>query len=166
MKWLACGGAPLNADLAHFFNGFDGITFIQGYGMTETAAPCLVNFQDANEVGSVGRPGCISIRLADDDELMIKGANVFLGYYKQPQRTAEALTSDGWLHTGDLATIDDRGFVFITGRKKDIIITAGGKNISRRRWRMSSTHARSSPMPSSSATDARSSPRSSNSTRR
>ena len=60
----------------------------------------------------------------------IKGANVFLGYYKQPQRTAEALTSDGWLHTGDLATIDDRGFVFITGRKKDIIITAGGKNIS------------------------------------
>ena len=130
MKWLACGGAPLNADLAHFFNGFDGITFIQGYGMTETAAPCLVNFQDANEVGSVGRPGCISIRLADDDELMIKGPNVFLGYYKQPQRTAEALTSDGWLHTGDLATIDDRGFVFITGRKKDIIITAGGKNIS------------------------------------
>ena len=130
MKWLACGGAPLNADLAHFFNGFDGITFIQGYGMTETAAPCLVNFQDANAVGSVGRPGCISIRLADDDELMIKGANVFLGYYKQPQRTAEALTSDGWLHTGDLATIDDRGFVFITGRKKDIIITAGGKNIS------------------------------------
>ena len=130
MKWLACGGAPLNADLAHFFNGFDGITFIQGYGMTETAAPCLVNFQDANEVGSVGRPGCISIRLADDDELMIKGPNVFLGYYKQPQRTAEALTSDGWLHTGDLATIDDRGFVFITGRKKDIIITAGGKNVS------------------------------------
>ena len=130
MKWLACGGAPLNADLAHFFNGFDGITFIQGYGMTETAAPCLVNFQDANEVGSVGRPGCISIRLADDDELMIKGPNVFLGYYKQPQRTAEALTSDGWLHTGDLVTIDDRGFVFITGRKKDIIITAGGKNIS------------------------------------
>ena len=130
MKWLACGGAPLNADLAHFFNGFDGITFIQGYGMTETAAPCLVNFQDANEVGSVGRPGCISIRLADDDELMIKGPNVFLGYYKQPQRTAEALTSDGWLHTGDLATIDDRGFVFITGRKKDIVITASGKNIS------------------------------------
>ena len=97
---------------------------------------------------------------------MIKGANVFLGYYKQPQRTAEALTSDGWLHTGDLATIDDRGFVFITGRKKDIIITAGGKNISPAPMEMSSTHARSSPMPSSSATDARSSPRSSNSTRR
>ncbi|KAB7791020.1 AMP-dependent synthetase/ligase [Bifidobacterium leontopitheci] len=130
MKYLACGGAPLNADLAHFFNGFDGITFIQGYGMTETAAPCLVNFQDANEVGSVGRPGCISIKLADDDELLIKGPNVFLGYYKQPELTREAMTSDGWLHTGDIATIDDNGFVFITGRKKDIIITAGGKNIS------------------------------------
>lgn len=130
MKYLACGGAPLNADLAHFFNGFDGITFIQGYGMTETAAPCMVNFQDANEVGSVGRPGCISIKLADDDELLIKGPNVFLGYYKQPERTAEVLGPDGWLHTGDLAEIDDQGFVFITGRKKDIIITAGGKNIS------------------------------------
>ena len=130
MKWLACGGAPLNADLAHFFNGFDGIIFIQGYGMTETAAPCLVNFQDANEVGSVGRPGCISIRLADDDELMIKGANVFLGYYKQPELTAQTMTADGWIKTGDLGRIDDRGFTFITGRKKDIIITAGGKNIS------------------------------------
>ena len=130
MKWLACGGAPLNADLAHFFNGFDGITFIQGYGMTETAAPCLVNFQDANEVGSVGRPGCISIRLADDDELMIKGPNVFLGYYKKPELTADVKMADGWLKTGDLGTIDDDGFVYITGRKKDIIITAGGKNVS------------------------------------
>lgn len=131
LRYLACGGAPMNADLAHFFNGFDGITFIQGYGMTETAAPCVVNFEDANEVGSVGRPGPgISVRVADDDELMIKGPNVFLGYYKQPAMTADVLGEDGWLRSGDLATINDRGFVFITGRKKDIIITAGGKNIS------------------------------------
>ncbi|PJM73161.1 long-chain fatty acid--CoA ligase [Bifidobacterium primatium] len=130
LKYLACGGAPLNTDLAHFFNGFDGITFIQGYGMTETAAPCMVNFQDRNEIGSVGLPGCMEVKLADDDELMIRGASVFLGYYKQPELTREVLEPDGWLHTGDLARIDDNGFTFITGRKKDIIITAGGKNVS------------------------------------
>lgn len=131
LKYLACGGAPMNADLAHFFNGMDGITFIQGYGMTETAAPCVVNFEEANEVGSVGRPGPgIAIRLEDDDEVMIKGPNVFLGYYRQPELTAEVLREDGWLHSGDLGSIDDQGFLFITGRKKDIIITAGGKNIS------------------------------------
>ena len=130
LKYLACGGAPLNVDLAHFFNGFDGITFIQGYGMTETAAPCMVNFQDSNRVGSVGHPGCAEVKLADDDELLIRGASVFLGYYKQPELTAEVLEPDGWLHTGDLARIDDDGFIYITGRKKDIIITAGGKNIS------------------------------------
>ena len=131
LKYLACGGAPMNADLAHFFNGMDGITFIQGYGMTETAAPCVVNFQDANRVGSAGRPGPgIALKLADDDEVMIKGPNVFLGYYGQPDLTAEVLEEDGWLHSGDLGNIDDDGFLYITGRKKDIIITAGGKNIS------------------------------------
>ncbi|WP_427876857.1 AMP-dependent synthetase/ligase [Gardnerella sp. 2492-Sm] len=131
LAWLACGGAPINADLAHFFNGLDGITFIQGYGMTETAAPCVVNFEHANQVGSVGRPGPgITIRLADDDEVMIKGPNVFMGYYNRPDLTDEVLDKDGWLHSGDLGEIDDEGFLSITGRKKDIIITAGGKNIS------------------------------------
>lgn len=130
LAFLACGGAPMNADLAHFFNGFDGITFIQGYGMTETAAPCIVNFEAANRVGSVGKPGPgIAVRVTDDDELEVFGPNIFLGYRKDPERTAQAM--DGkWLRTGDLATIDDDGFVFITGRKKDIIITAGGKNVS------------------------------------
>lgn len=131
LKYLACGGAPMNADLAHFFNGMDGITFIQGYGMTETAAPCVVNFEKANRVGSVGRPGPgIALKLTDDDEVMIKGPNVFLGYYKRPDLTAEVLQEDGWLHSGDLGSIDDDGFLYITGRKKDIIITAGGKNVS------------------------------------
>ncbi|MFT8638915.1 AMP-dependent synthetase/ligase [Bifidobacterium sp.] len=131
LKYLACGGAPMNADLANFFNGFDGITFIQGYGMTETAAPCCVNGEHDNIVGSVGRPGPgISVRIADDDELLVKGPNVFVGYYGNPDLAKETVDADGWLHTGDLARLDDEGFVFITGRKKDIIITAGGKNIS------------------------------------
>lgn len=131
LAWLACGGAPINPDLAHFFNGMDGITFIQGYGMTETAAPMLVNWQDDNEVGSVGKPGPgMGVRVTDDDEIELFGPNVFIGYYRQPELTAQTKSEDGWIATGDLGTIDDRGFVRITGRKKDIIITAGGKNVS------------------------------------
>ncbi|MCI1935495.1 MAG: AMP-dependent synthetase/ligase [Bifidobacteriaceae bacterium] len=130
LHWLACGGAPMDPDLAHFFNGIDGITFIQGYGMTETAAPCCVNFEDFNKIGTVGRPGPgISVKLADDNELLIAGPGVFLGYKDDPEKTAETIDSEGWLHSGDLADIDDDGFVTITGRKKDIIITAGGKNV-------------------------------------
>jgi long-chain acyl-CoA synthetase len=130
LSWLACGGAPMDPNLAHFFNGIDGITFIQGYGMTETAAPCCVNFEAFNKIGSVGRPGPgVSVKLADDDELLIAGPGVFLGYKDNPEKTAETIDSDGWLHSGDLAQIDDDGFVSITGRKKDIIITAGGKNV-------------------------------------
>ena len=131
LAWLACGGAPLHPDLAHFFNGMDGITFIQGYGMTETAAPMLVNWQDDNKVGTVGKPGPgMGVRLNDDDEILLTGPNVFLGYYRQPKLTDQTKTTDGWIMTGDLGTIDDDGFVTITGRKKDIIITAGGKNVS------------------------------------
>jgi long-chain acyl-CoA synthetase len=131
VAWLACGGAPLDPRLAHFFNGIDGLHFIQGYGMTECAAPCLVNFENANRIGSVGKPGPgITVRLADDDELEIHGDSVFKGYFNNPEQTREAFSPDGWLKTGDLATIDDDGFVYITGRKKDLIITAGGKNVS------------------------------------
>ncbi|RFT27975.1 long-chain fatty acid--CoA ligase, partial [Gardnerella vaginalis] len=109
----------------------DGITFIQGYGMTETAAPCVVNFEHANQVGSVGRPGPgITIRIADDGEVLVKGPNVFIGYYDKPDLTSDVIDEYGWLHSGDLGEIDDEGFLSITGRKKDIIITAGGKNIS------------------------------------
>lgn len=131
IRWLACGGAPMDTDLAHFFNGIDGLTFIQGYGMTETAAPCLVNFENRNRIGSVGLPGPgISVRIADDGELLIKGPCVFKGYLNRPEQTKEQFTKDGWLKTGDLGKIDDDGFVYITGRKKDLIITAGGKNVS------------------------------------
>ncbi|NMM99821.1 AMP-binding protein [Bifidobacterium sp. DSM 109958] len=131
LRFLACGGAPINVDLAHFFNGMDGITFIQGYGMTETAAPMMVNWEDDNEVGSVGKPGPgMGVRVAEDGELEVCGPNVFMGYWRNPRMTAEVMDGPTWLRTGDLGEIDDHGFVFITGRKKDIIITAGGKNIS------------------------------------
>lgn len=133
LHFLACGGAPVNIDLAHFFHGIDGITFIQGYGMTETAAPCVINSEIHNRVGSAGMvaPG-FSCRLADDDELEIKGPSVFVGYLNDPERTDEAFDGTGhaWLRTGDLAEIDDDGFIYIVGRKKDVIITAGGKNVS------------------------------------
>ncbi|WP_018143642.1 AMP-dependent synthetase/ligase [Alloscardovia criceti] len=130
MRFMACGGAPMNDDLAHFFNGIDDLTFIQGYGLTETAAPCVVNFETMNRVGSVGRmaPG-FSVRLTEDDELEIKGPSVFMGYLNNPEQTAEVM-DDGWFKTGDLGAIDDDGYVYITGRKKDLIITAGGKNVS------------------------------------
>lgn len=131
LRYLACGGAPINPDLVHFFNGIDDITFIQGYGMTETAAPMIVNWQKANRAGSVGRPGPgMAVRTAEDGEIEVKGPNVFLGYYKNQEMTDEVLEPSGWLHTGDLGYIDDDGFLYITGRKKDLIITAGGKNVS------------------------------------
>lgn len=130
LQWLGCGGAPMNTDLAHFFNGLDGVTFVQGYGLTETAAPCCVNFEDANRVGSVGKPGPgIAFRVADDGELQIHGPCVFVGYYHDPAATRDAFTADGWLKTGDLASIDDDGFVYITGRRKNLLVTAGGKNV-------------------------------------
>ena len=120
----------MNVDLAHFFNGIDDLTFIQGYGLTETSAPCMVNFEAKNHVGSVGRVGPgFSARLTDEDELEIKGPSVFLGYINAPEQTADVMNGE-WLRTGDLASIDDDGYVYITGRKKDLIITAGGKNVS------------------------------------
>lgn len=133
LHFLACGGAPMNIDLAHFFHGIDGITFIQGYGMTETAAPCVINSEIHNRVGSAGMPAPgFSVRLAADDELEIKGPSVFSGYYNDPARTDDAFDGPDhlWVKTGDLAQIDDDGFIYIIGRKKDIIITAGGKNVS------------------------------------
>ncbi|MBT1160289.1 MULTISPECIES: AMP-dependent synthetase/ligase [Bifidobacterium] len=130
IRYVACGGAPLDPDLAHFYNGI-GLPMIQGYGMTETAAPFTVTRVSDNVIGTVGQPAPgSSVRIADDGELQVKGENVFRGYHNLPEKTAEAFTSDGWLRTGDLASIDDEGRVTITGRKKDIIITAGGKNVS------------------------------------
>ena len=130
IKYVACGGAPLSLDLAHFYNGI-GLPMIQGYGMTETAAPFAATRVTDNVIGTVGQPAPgSSIRISDEGELQVKGPNVFRGYHTLPEKTAEAFTADGWLRTGDLAEIDDAGRIIITGRIKDIIITAGGKNVS------------------------------------
>lgn len=130
IKYVACGGAPLSLDLAHFYNGI-GLPMIQGYGMTETAAPFAATRVTDNVIGTVGQPAPgSSIRISDEGELQVKGPNVFRGYHNLPEKTAEAFTADGWLRTGDLAEIDDEGHIIITGRIKDIIITAGGKNVS------------------------------------
>ena len=130
IRYVACGGAPLSADLAHFFAGI-GLPMIQGYGMTETAAPFTVTRVNDNKIGTVGQPAPgSSVRIADDGEVQVRGANVFRGYHNLPEKTAETFTADGWLKTGDLGSLDEDGLLTITGRKKDIIITAGGKNVS------------------------------------
>src|ERR1700754_201616 len=122
------GGAPLGARLGHFYRGV-GLTIYEGYGLTETSAAITVNRIDDVEVGSVGKllPGN-SMRLADDDELLVKGGVVFNGYWHNDEET-NAVFSDGWFRTGDLGAIDDDGFLTIIGRKKEIIVTAGGKNV-------------------------------------
>ncbi len=128
VQYAVSGGAPLGARLGHFFRGV-GITILEGWGLTETTAPATVNTPDRIKIGSVGRPlPGVAIRVADDGELMVKGVNVLRGYFNNPAATEESL-EDGWFHTGDLGEIDDDGFVRITGRKKEIIVTAGGKNV-------------------------------------
>ncbi|MFF0146255.1 long-chain acyl-CoA synthetase [Amycolatopsis sulphurea] len=122
------GGAPLGARLAHFFRGV-GVPVFEGYGLTETTSAANVNTTGAFRVGTVGRPvSGTSVRIADDGEILLKGAVVFGEYHNNPAATAEALT-DGWFHTGDLGALDEEGFLRITGRKKEIIVTAGGKNV-------------------------------------
>ena len=122
------GGAPLGERLGHFYRGI-GVNVLEGYGLTETTAALSVNLPEAQKVGTVGRPlQGTSVRVADDGELLFKGGQVFGGYWRNDAATAEAI-SDGWFHTGDIGEIDDEGFVRITGRKKEILVTAGGKNV-------------------------------------
>ncbi|WP_046528565.1 MULTISPECIES: AMP-dependent synthetase/ligase [Cellulomonas] len=128
VEWAISGGAPLGERLGHFYRGA-GIRVLEGYGLTETTAPATVNLPERTKIGTVGPalPGT-ALRIAADGEVEIKGIQVFRGYHDNPQATAEAMT-DGWFRTGDLGTIDDEGFLRITGRKKEIIVTAGGKNV-------------------------------------
>jgi long-chain acyl-CoA synthetase len=131
--YAVSGGAPLGERLGHFYRGI-GLTVLEGYGLTETTAALTVNTPDAVKVGTVGRPlPGTSVRVADDGELLFQGGQVFAGYWPgdgpSEAATAEVLERDGWFHTGDLGEIDDEGFVRITGRKKEILVTAGGKNV-------------------------------------
>ena len=123
------GGAPMDSELSHFFNGI-GMPVLEGYGMTETCAPVCVSLPEDNRIGTIGMPMCgITAGIAEDGELVVKGPLVCKGYHNNPGVTAQQIT-DGWLHTGDLGDISEDGFISITGRKKDLIITAGGKNVS------------------------------------
>jgi long-chain acyl-CoA synthetase len=122
------GGAPLGERLGHFFRGI-GLTVLEGYGLTETTAPATLNTPESLKIGTVGKPlDGVSIKINDDGEILIKGPGVLRRYWHDEQATAEAIR-DGWLHTGDLGELDEDGFLRITGRKKDIIVTAGGKNV-------------------------------------
>jgi long-chain acyl-CoA synthetase len=124
------GGAPLGDRLAHFFRGI-GITVYEGYGLTETSPAVAVNTREHLRIGTVGRPlPGVSVRVGDDGEILVRGDIVFPGYWRDPDATAELVDPDGWLHTGDLGQLDDDGYLSITGRKKEIIVTAGGKNVS------------------------------------
>ncbi|RLV49154.1 long-chain fatty acid--CoA ligase [Nocardioides mangrovicus] len=142
-EYAVSGGAPLGERLGHFYRGI-GITVLEGYGLTETSAALTVNLPDALKIGTVGRPlPGTEVRVAEDGELLFRGGQVFTGYWHDAEATAEVLDAPtegtelaagpegpGWFHTGDVGEIDDEGFVRITGRKKEILVTAGGKNVS------------------------------------
>ncbi|WP_427385288.1 AMP-dependent synthetase/ligase [Janibacter sp. G56] len=126
--YAVSGGAPLGTRLGHFFRGI-GVTILEGYGLTETTAPAAVNIPANVKIGTVGPPlPGVSLRVAEDGEILIKGINVLKGYRNNPEATAAAIV-DGWFHTGDIGELDEDGYLKITGRKKEILVTAGGKNV-------------------------------------
>lgn len=129
VRWAVSGSAPLGERLGHFYDGI-GVTILEGYGLTETSAASTVNRPDALRIGTVGQPiPGASVKVAEDGELLLKGGQVFPGYWNNDAATREAIDADGWFHSGDIGVIDDDGYVRITGRKKELLVTAGGKNV-------------------------------------
>jgi long-chain acyl-CoA synthetase len=128
-QYAVSGGAALSERLCHFFRGI-GVTVLEGYGLTETTAAATVNRPDRNKIGTVGQPlPGVGIKIADDGEILISGKNVFPGYWHNEAATKEVFAEDGWFATGDIGELDEEGFLKITGRKKEMIVTAGGKNV-------------------------------------
>ncbi len=129
LQWAVSGGAPLSRDIAEFFHAA-GILLLEGYGLTETCPALTFNRPNRYKFGSVGQAlDGIELKIAADGEILAKGANIAKGYFKQPEATAEVFEPNGWFHTGDIGRLDEDGFLFITDRKKDIIVTAGGMNL-------------------------------------
>jgi long-chain acyl-CoA synthetase len=129
VMYAVSGGAPLGERLGHFFRGA-GITILEGYGLTETSAAATVNRPSRNKIGTVGLPlPGVAVKIAEDGEIMFRGPNVSPGYWHNETATAETLDPEGWLLTGDIGSLDDEGFLRVTGRKKELIVTAGGKNV-------------------------------------
>ena len=125
-----CGGAKLDPRLAHFFRGA-GVTILEGYGLTETSPAVTANTEGAIRIGTVGRPlPGVGIRIADDGEILVRGEMVFQGYWRDPDATAAVRDPDGWLHTGDLGELDDDGFLTVTGRTKEVLVTSTGETVS------------------------------------
>lgn len=128
VNYAVSGGAPLGERLGHFFRAI-GLIVLEGYGLTETTAPAMIGRADDAKIGKVGRvlPGC-GVKIAEDGEILLKGSNVLRGYHNNPEATAAAMDGE-WFKTGDIGELDDEGFISITGRKKELIVTAGGKNV-------------------------------------